>query len=212
MLDNLKEYWYLWLILVLVLILTIFVWYKALKASANRNSRRRMEIEKIDRHRRLRKDFAEITPSLIAQASDQDLLEGTTEHLMEALEKSKDDLAYFHALPEEWKYIYTLTFIKDLAAGDSVRRFYRECGEVLGKYTAPALSAMCQPMLSAFFAKATSVYDENDMTASADMQTIAKLEDEFRKLMENIDFDRIGADFIRSNSQVFIAGAHISEV
>lgn len=212
MLDNLREYWYLWLVLVVAVVLTVFVWYKALKASSRRSSRRRMEIQKIDRHRRLRKEYAEITPVLIAQAGNEDLVEGVTEHLMDVLEKSSNDLALFRTLPEELKYVYTLTFIKDLAVGDSIRRFYRECGEVLGQYTSPAFSAMNQPALAAFFTKATKAYDENDITSSADTKTIAALEEEFKKLIEGVDMDAAGADFIRANADVFTKEIHDSAV
>lgn len=204
MLNNLTEFWYLWLAVVIALVLTLFVWYRALKASARRNGLRRAEIEKMDRQHRLRREYAKITPELIAGAADEDLPDGVTEHLMVVLENADDDLALFRTLPEEWRFVYTLMFVKELAAGDSVRRFFRECGEALGQDAASAFSAMNKPELAAFFAKAARAYDEKDMTASADEKTIAALEEEFKRLTEHEDLDAVGAHYVRANADVFI--------
>lgn len=203
MFNNIKEYWYLWLILLLMCALAAFVWRGALKASSKRNARRRVELERIDRHNRLKKEFSEISVEKLKAAPSGDLLDGVTEYLMALLERADDDVSLFKSLSPEKKYVYTLSFVKDLAAGDSVRRYYRECGEILGEYTAPAFSAVGQPELAELFDRATQAYDENNCEASADEATIARLEEEFRALISNADIDEAAAEYIRANAEKF---------
>lgn len=203
MLNNLKEYWYLWLALLIMCAVMVFVWYHALRAGSKRNRRRRMELERMDRHHRLKKEFSHITADVLARSQDIDLLDGVTEHLMDLLEHAQDDVKLFRTFSPEQKYIYTLSFVKDLAVGDSVRRYYRECGEILGEYTAPAFSALGQPALAEFFQRATQAYDEKNCAVSADEASIARMEEEFRRLMDGVELDLLAAAYIRLHAEAF---------
>lgn len=201
MIESLKEYWYLWLILLFMCALTVFVWRGALKAGAERNERRRVELERIDRHNRLKKEFSGMTVQTVESAADADLLDGVSEYLMDLLDRAEDDVKLFKTFSPERKYVYTLSFVKDLAFGDSVRRYYRECGEVLGEHTAPAFFAIGQPELADFFKKATAVYDEKNCSTCADEETIAHLEEEFKKLTGVFYIDSAPVKYIRANAE-----------
>lgn len=201
MLDNIREFWYLWLILLLMCVLTVFVWRGALKAGSKRSERRRAELERIDRHNRLKKEFSGMTAKTLEDAPDADLLDGVSEYLMDLLDRAEDEMKLFKAFSPERKYVYTLSFVKDLAFGDSVRRYYRECGEVLGEHTAPAFSAIGQPGLAAFFKEATAVYDEKNCSTCADEETIARLEEKFHSLTADFDIDSAVAGYIRANAE-----------
>lgn len=203
MIEHLTQYWKLWLLLLFTVILTVFVWVMAIRAGAKRTALRNEELAKIDRHNRLRKDFAEVSPEFIQQSDEADLFDGITENIIAKLEKADDDAALFETLGNPQKYVYTLSFIRDLAGGGSVRNFFRECGPVIGKYAGESLAAVGLRELSALFGEAFAVYDETNLETSADEKTINNLEERFQALWSGVDLNSLTVRYIKQNAQEF---------
>lgn len=74
--NVLAEYWYLWILLVILAVAAFFAWSKAAQAARKRGEKRAEIEEKLKYEARLRKEYAVLTADVIADASQDTLLDG----------------------------------------------------------------------------------------------------------------------------------------
>ena len=109
--NVLAEYWYLWILLVILAVAAFFAWSKAAQAARKRGEKRAEIEEKLKYEARLRKEYAVLTADVIADASQDTLLDGVVCHLQQRLEKQADMTAAFQACTEPEREMYALYYL-----------------------------------------------------------------------------------------------------
>lgn len=128
--NVLAEYWYLWILLVILAVAAFFAWSKAAQAARKRGEKRAEIEEKLKYEARLRKEYAVLTADVIADASQDTLLDGVVCHLQQRLEKQADMTAAFQACTEPEREMYALYYLCEDGV-QKLSRFFRINGEPL---------------------------------------------------------------------------------
>lgn len=114
--------------------------------------------------------------------------------------------AAFYELSEVEKYVYALGYVfEDSQKGLS--DFFRSNGEPLLSTADKAVSEIVGGRFSEIFSSEFVMLDENDETTSVDNDALAKMDEEFRTVLDGKGEEIYSAvaEYIRSNKDVFLA-------
>ncbi len=187
--------------------LTVFVCLKAMLASRKRSEERERIIADIEKEKALRKEFKHVDETTFAQGKDNyRLITGMCAHVQQNIEKKEDMTAAFYELSEVEKYVYALGYVfEDSKKGLS--DFFRSNGEPLLSTADKAVSEIVGGRFSEIFSSEFVMLDENDKTTSVDNDALAKMDEEFRAVLDGKGEEIYSAvaEYIRSNKDVFLA-------
>ena len=193
--------------LALLAVLTVFVCLKAMLASRKRSEERERIIADIEKEKALRKEFKHVDETTFAQGKDNyRLITGMCAHVQQNIEKKEDMTAAFYELSEVEKYVYALGYVfEDSKKGLS--DFFRSNGEPLLSTADKAVSEIVGGRFSEIFSPEFVMLDENDETTSVDNDALAKMDEEFRTVLDGKGEEIYSAvaEYIRSNKDVFLA-------
>ena len=193
--------------LALLAVLTVFVCLKAMLASRKRSEERERIIADIEKEKALRKEFKHVDETTFAQGKDNyRLITGMCAHVQQNIEKKEDMTAAFYELSEVEKYVYALGYVfEDSKKGLS--DFFRSNGEPLLSTADKAVSEIVGGRFSEIFSSEFVMLDENDETTSVDNDALAKMDEEFRAVLDGKGEEIYSAvaEYIRSNKDVFLA-------
>lgn len=193
--------------LALLAVLTVFVCLKAMLASRKRSEERERIIADIEKEKALRKEFKHVDETTFAQGKDNyRLITGMCAHVQQNIEKKEDMTVAFYELSEVEKYVYALGYVfEDSKKGLS--DFFRSNGEPLLSTADKAVSEIVGGRFSEIFSSEFVMLDENDETTSVDNDALAKMDEEFRTVLDGKGEKIYSAvaEYIRSNKDVFLA-------
>lgn len=194
-----RDYWKYAVVLVIVAVATVLLWIRAIRAHRAHQTRFHAEEEKLRRMTELKTRYSELTDAVIADAPQEELLEGVALHFQLWLQKQPDLKAAFASLPEEVQYVYAL----DVLTSDGVCVFFQENGAPLLQVIAPAFAAIGLKDETARVKKLALMYDETDETTSLDASLLAETEKDWaqRDLLTQIKLS--GAEYIKNHPRAF---------
>ena len=202
MLEFFRSEPYLVIILATLFILTLWVCYKA-DIARRRSSKENAKImKKLDEENHLRNDFAILTPRLINEAQDEQLIKGIGINLFKSMENEKDLVAAFNELTDEQKEIYALYFLAE-DGSERLSRFFEVNGQPLTFAAKSAVEKLYSGRFAEIFIKEYKAFDGEDENTSFVPSEIRALNDEFSAVLAQTDFYGIAAKYVRDNSEAF---------
>lgn len=176
--NVLAEYWYLWILLVILAVAAFFAWSKAAQAARKRGEKRAEIEEKLKYEARLRKEYAVLTADVIADASQDTLLDGVVCHLQQRLEKQADMTAAFQACTEPEREMYALYYLCEDGV-QKLSRFFRINGEPLLSLAPRALRHIDAQEEARIAAEEYEMFDEGNEIVSIDQGRVEALDHAF---------------------------------
>lgn len=206
--SNLIEYWYLWLIFAVLLIVTVFVWKKAGAAAAKRFRRVNGNIAAARREDELSAMFSDVTEEAIANASDEDLIEGLALLVQKSVEVRPDLKAAFKQLPAVWREVYAVNvFVCDVfdkkTGKTTLSDFYRRNGEPLLTPAGEAVRSAGLRAAYGFIEKMRPMMDSDDESASFDENLVKSLDEGFAEAISREDFVKAAAGYFADRAREF---------
>ncbi|MCM1364234.1 MAG: hypothetical protein NC122_05140 [Faecalibacterium sp.] len=195
------QYWRYVIGLIGVCIVAFFI-FRAAMRSYKRYYKRYHEQEAGIKHLlELKEKYQNLTTDVIADAPDDELLEGVALSYQLVLQKEEDMTAQFNKLPQEKQFIYVLdVFVQD----KSVETFFRENGKELTEIIVPALEMLGMDEAAKKAEKVRLMFDENDDTTSISKNLIEQTEKYFEEneILTKIKLNT--AKYIKENAEKFI--------
>ena len=194
--NVLAEYWYLWILLVILAVAAFFAWSKAAQAARKRGEKRAEIEEKLKYEARLRKEYAVLTADVIADASQDTLLDGVVCHLQQRLEKQADMTAAFQACTEPEREMYALYYLCEDGV-QKLSRFFRINGE-------PLLSLAPRALRHIDAQEEYEMFDEGNEIVSIDQGRVEALDHAFADAFQLERVKSLAADYIRAHALAFL--------
>lgn len=198
-----KENPHLLLVLIAVIIFTLWLCIKAGVASKKHYNKNADLMAKIKEETQLIKEFAELSPSLIANADPAKLFKGIGLNLQKRVAKRPDIMAEFNSLTDEQKSIYALyTVIDD--GKDGLSGFFKGCTHPLTDCAKTAVKDILDSKAAAVFAKEFNAYDDDNENVSLIPAEISKLDEEFAELAPIDVICEKAGNYIKENAEKFL--------
>lgn len=196
-----SQYWRYVAGLIGVCIVAFFI-FRAASRSYKQYYKRYREQEKQIKHLvALKEKYQNLTESVIAEAPDDELLEGTAMSYQLVLQKEDDMTAQFNLMSDEKKYIYALdVFTQD----KSLQVFFKENGSELTKIIIPAMKLIGLDEAANVADEIRLMYDETDETTSINQSKIEKAESYFENNSILTKIKLNAARYIKENATHFI--------
>lgn len=201
--NVLAEYWYLWILLVILAVAAFFAWSKAAQAARKRGEKRAEIEEKLKYEARLRKEYAVLTADVIADASQDTLLDGVVCHLQQRLEKQADMTAAFQACTEPEREMYALYYLCEDGV-QKLSRFFRINGEPLLSLAPRALRHIDAQEEARIAAEEYEMFDEENEIVSIDQGRVEALDHAFADAFQLERVKSLAADYIRAHALAFL--------
>lgn len=192
--------------LVLLALLTVFVCIKALLSSKKRHEECERIIADIEKEKALRKEFKYVDEmTFTAGKDDERLVMGMCAHIQQKIEKAEDMTSAFCELSEVKKYIYAIGYVFE-DSRNGLSEFFRSNGEPLLTTAKNAVKLIIGGRFYELFENEFTMLDDNDESTSVDNEALCKMDDEFRKLLEDNaeGIYAAAAEYIRKNKSEFI--------
>lgn len=196
-----SQFWYLALIFVAVCVGAFFIFKAASKSYSRYYAKMRETTAKLKHLNELSEKYKNMTPEMLENADEAELLEGLAFHYQKQLEKSEDSEKAFTLLPIEKRYIYALDVLTDDA---SVKTFFKENSSILTDIIIDALCAIGLEEEARELEKVKLMYDEKDLTTSIDYAYIETAENNFKEKDILTKIKHNAAQYIKNNAQLFV--------
>ena len=203
MLENMKEYWYLYLILFALIVLTIFVIKKAAEASKRTHGRNQALIAKAKREKELRDAYANLTEEIIAAAPAETLFEGVALILENQCQKAVSSTAFYQGLTRPQQLIYSVYYLLTDAKEKSLSAFFRSSTQPLTGDAAEAAAAMLDPVAAETVKAMFDCFDENNESASVIPEVLDELDGRFAARLAQDNLYVSCGEYIKKNSVFF---------
>ncbi len=182
MIDNLKEFWYLWLAAAILFAIACFAMKKASAAVKKHNDTLKRQDEELKRLKYLADNYSVLTPEIVSDAPGVELIDGVCAVLQRKLEKSGDFNGEFESASLIEKKLYACSyFFEDLRSG-KLSDWCRNNGEPLISLMFELFSDIGECGLLSVMKKMYPMFDKNDDSASYDKGRTQELDSEFSKL------------------------------
>lgn len=192
----LKEYWYLLILLLAVTVVAFFVFRMAARSYKRYYSRYRQQEAQIKHLLDLKEKYSALTAEVIADAPNDELLEGAALSYQLRLQKQEDMTALFNTFSLPKKYVYTLdVFVQD----GSARTFFKENGVELTLLIVPALNAIGENETAKKIDIIRRMYDPVNEDVSIDNDYINKIDEYINKAEVLTNIKLSAAKYIREN-------------
>lgn len=196
-----SQYWRYVIGLVGVCIVAFFVFRAAGRSYKRYYARYRKQEAEVKHLVAMKEKYQLLTEQTIADAPEDELLEGVALSYQLALQKHEDMTSEFNKLADEKKYAYAL----DVFAQDkSVKTFFKENGRELTEIIVPALEMIGASDTAKKAEKIRLMFDDTDETTSISQEFIAQTEKyvEDNEILTKIKLN--AAKYIKENPQSFI--------
>lgn len=197
------QYWYLVIFFIGMCILTVFLCYKAVVSSSQRSKEKREFFAKLDREKKLREAFSEITEEVIDSQPKEDIFEGVVAHIQKRLDKSTDMVKEFNEMPEQMKYVYASFYVFDDSKNSVLSEFFKKNGQPLTGISGDAVTAIFGSEIGDVVAEEWERYDEDNEETSVIPEEIDKINKKFNILRENVNVNECAIKYIKDNITIF---------
>lgn len=204
MLENIKDFWYLYVLLFIFIIITIFVCIKAFGAASRHSKEVNALIAKAKRNKELRDAYKVLTAEIIANAPASTLFEGVALNMEAACQKAEDTNGFYERLSDGQKKVYAFYYLASEAKEYGLSAFFKESSRPL---TSDAVSAAKEFLSSDIYAVINEMfacYDEENENASVIPETVNRLNDEFKALTKDVDLFTPAGNYIKNNAGEFL--------
>lgn len=197
------EYWYLWLIFVALVVVTAVVIVFAGRAVSSHNEETKRLYEEIERLKKLKEKYKELTLEKVENADSRELLDGVCAVLQARIEKAEDGEAEFSKFNEIQKNVYALnTFVEDV--GDSnLSLFFDGFSNDFAKTLIDAVKAVNAVEILEPIQQEFDMYDDNNEATSFDKSLLADLDKKFADVYSEKDLLNKIKNYIKSNIDKF---------
>lgn len=203
MIEYFLERPYLIVIFIALIILTLFVCLKAGQASSRRHAEMEKNMKRLKEEKKLRNEFAVLTPSLAQSADPERLFKGTALNLQKRVADKADMNAEFEALTAEQKGIYSLALVVEDGA-ERLSAFFEANGQPVTGEARALLNKIFDENICGIFEKEFLAFDRDDETTSFIPEEIKALDKEFAELDSYAEICSQAGKFIRENIEKFI--------
>ena len=203
MLENVKEYWYLYLILLGLIVLTAFVIKKAAAASKRTHGRNQALMARAKREKELRDAYAALTEEIIAAAPSDALFEGAALVLENQCQKASGAEAFYQSLNRPQQLVYAAYYLLTDAKQAKLSAFFRGSAQPLTGDAVEAAAQILDPTAAETVKAMFDCFDEANENASVIPETLAELDDRFAALQAENNYYSSCGEYIKKNSTFF---------
>ena len=204
MLENVKDFWYLYVLLFIFIIITIFVCIKAFGAASRHSKEVNALIAKAKRNKELRDAYKELSAEIIANAPSATLFEGVALNMEAACQKAEDTDGFYEALSDGQRKVYAFYYLASEAKELGLSAFFKESGRPLTSDAVAAAKEILSGDIYAVINEMFACYDEENESASVIPVTVSKLNDDFKSLANNADLFALAGEYIKNNASEFL--------
>ncbi len=204
MLENIKDFWYLYILLFVFIIITIFVCIKAFGAASRHSKEVNALIAKAKRNKELREAYKELTAEIIAKAPSAALFEGVALNMEAACQKTENTNGFYSSLTDGQKKVYAFYYLASDAKELGLSAFFKESSRPLTSDAVAAAKELLSDDIYTLINEMFACYDEENERASVIPETVNKLNDEFKELTKDIDLFALAGEYIKNNTNEFI--------
>ena len=204
MIENMKDFWYLYILLFVLIIITVFVCKKAFAASSRHSKEVNEMMAKAKRNKELRDAYKELTAQIIANAPAASLFEGVALNMEATCQKTEDTKGFYSSLTDGQKKVYALYYLLSDAKESKLSAFFKSSSRPLTSDAADVAAEIFSADIYAVVKEMFDCYDEENETASVIPETVNKLDSEFAELTENMDLFALGGEYIKKIASEFL--------
>lgn len=204
MLENMKDFWYLYILLFALVIVTVFVCKKAFGAASRHSKEVNALIAKAKRNKELREAYKELSKEIIENAPAASLFEGVALNMEAACQKTEDTNGFYEALSDGQKKVYAFYYLASEAREISLSAFFKESRRPLTSDAVAAAKEFLNSDIYSVINEMFACYDEENENASVIPETINKLNEEFKILTNDVDLFAKGGEYIKNNTSEFL--------
>lgn len=204
MLENMKDFWYLYILLFVFIIITIFVCIKAFGAASRHSKEVNALIEKAKRNKELRETYKDLTAEVISNAPSAALFEGVALNMEAACQKTEDTNGFYERLSDGQKKVYAFYYLASEATEYGLSAFFKESSRPLTSDAVAAAKEFLSSDIYAVINEMFACYDEENETASVIPETVDRLNEEFKNLTNDIDLFTLAGEYIKNNASEFL--------
>ena len=203
MLENIRDFWYLYILLFVFIIITIFVCIKAFGAASRHSKEVNALIEKAKRNKELRETYKDLTAEVISNTPSAALFEGVALNMEAACQKTEDTNGFYERLSDGQKKVYAFYYLASEAKEYGLSAFFKESSRPLTSDAVAAAKEFLNSDIYAVINEMFACYDEENESASVIPQTINEIDYEFSKLTKDIDLFNNGGEYIKKHIEEF---------
>ena len=204
MLENMKNFWYLYILLFVFIVITIFVCMKAFGAASRHSKEVNAIIAKAKRNKELRDAYKELTAEIIANAPSATLFEGIALNMEAVCQKNEDTNGFYEALSDGQKKVYAFYYLASEAKEISLSAFFKQSGRPLTSDAVAAAKEFLNNEIYMIINEMFACYDEENENASVIPENIEKLNADFAQAIKDTDLFASGGEYIKKNSSEFL--------
>ncbi|MBR3755121.1 MAG: hypothetical protein IKK49_08535 [Clostridia bacterium] len=204
MLENIRDFWYLYVLLFIFIIITIFVCIKAFGAASRHSKEVNALIAKAKRNKELRDAYKVLTAEIIAKAPSAELFEGVALNMEAACQKTEDTNGFYASLSDGQKKVYAFYYLASEAKEFGLSAFFKESARPLTSDAVAAAKEFLSSDIYAVINEMFACYDEENETASVIPETVDRLNEEFKNLTNDIDLFTLAGEYIKNNASEFL--------
>ena len=204
MLENIRDFWYLYVLLFIFIIITIFVCIKAFGAASRHSKEVNALIAKAKRNKELRDAYKVLTAEIIANAPASTLFEGVALNMEAACQKTEDTNGFYEALSDGQKKVYAFYYLASEAKEYGLSAFFKESSRPLTSDGVTAAKEFLSSDIYAVINEMFACYDEENETASVIPETVNRLNEEFKNRTKDIDLFTLAGEYIKNNTSEFL--------
>lgn len=204
MLENMKEFWYLYVLLFVLIIVTVFMCNKAAAASARHKKEVNEIMEKAKRSKELRDAYKDLTAEIIQNAPAASLFEGIALTLEAECQKAENTDRFYDSMTDGQKKIYSFYYLVSDAKESTLSAFFKSSYRPLTSDAVDAAKLILSGDIYDIIKEMFDCYDENNESASVIPQNIDRLNEEFEKLTKDIDLFALAGEYIKKNPDEFL--------
>lgn len=204
MLENIRDFWYLYVLLIVFIIITIFVCIKAFGAASRHSKEVNALIAKAKRNKELRDAYKDLTAEIIANAPPATLFEGVALNMESACQKTEDTNSFYEALSDGQKKVYAFYYLASEAKELGLSAFFKESSRPLTSDAVAAAKEFLSSDIYTVINEMFDCYDEENESASVIPETVNRLNDEFKNRTKDIDLFTLAGEYIKNNTSEFL--------
>jgi len=204
MLENIRDFWYLYVLLFIFIIITIFVCIKAFDAASRHSKEVNALIAKAKRNEELRDAYKVLTAEIIANAPSAALFEGVALNMEAACQKTEDTNGFYERLSDGQKKVYAFYYLASEAKEYGLSAFFKESSRPLTSDAVAAAKEFLSNDIFMIINEMFACYDEENESASVIPETVNKFDEEFKNLTNDIDLFTLAGEYIKNNASEFL--------
>ena len=204
MLENMKEFWYLYILLFVLIIITIFVWKKAAAAASKHKKEVNELMAKAKRNKEVRDAYKDLNSQIIENAPADSLFEGVALNLEAACQKAENTDNFYDSMTAGQKKVYAYYYLASEAKEISLSAFFKASCRPLTSDAVDAAKIFVTSDIYAVIKEMFDCYDETNEEASVIPQNINRLNEEFVNLTADVNLFSPAGEYIKQHPDEFL--------